>query len=128
MIRLIPNYGNTRRERGGETGEDKQGLTYLICLSNKPQCTEIVKSRSGQQLMEGICVIVDPMNPGTAKEKKYSAAICWHGCAKYTSIARRRPLSPIVHSLLFKIHSSQEQYFFYLKLRTLHSVSTIFEW
>lgn len=41
-----------------------QGLTQLIYFSGfKPPYTEIVKRRSGQQLMEGIHVIMHPMNP-----------------------------------------------------------------
>lgn len=69
MIRLIPNYGYRH------TCTLAQGLTPLIYFGGfKPPYTEIVKSRSGQRLMEGIRVIMHPMNPGAGDV----AVLCRH--------------------------------------------------
>lgn len=71
MIRLIPNYGY----RHTRARTFARGLTQLIYFGGfKPPYTEIVKSRSGQRLMEGIHVIMHPMNPGAADV----AELCRH--------------------------------------------------
>lgn len=81
-----------------------QGVTQLIYFSGfKPPYSEIVKSRSGQQVMEGNRVIMHPVNPG----KRDVMVLCRHllaykrkGLRVFMNLVLNNCLTPCMFSVV----------------------------
>lgn len=83
MIRLIPNYGDRHTLACTFT----QGLTQLIYFGGfKPPYSEIVRSKSGQQLMEGTVSKCTRWTQAPGKGQ-CSAAICWISTSQHAPLA-----------------------------------------